>query len=266
MKRIANLLGLIGLAALVCLVAALTSGCGLPITKAGFQQNLAHGLGPFHGRLDALDRKVVALEESTAANFAVVDANFKTLAGGVEQATRRAEAAKNLGETIVQRLGPIGRNAAVASKEATAGRKATEKAVANSAAAHAALDQKVDRRADEVVSAVAGVDRKVDATKTAAETAASRAGAARDAAIDAKVTADLAKVEAQIAGGKADAAGSKADAAGSRAEAASAKTEADTMVEISKARKELADHATEAERARQAILRLLSSIPPPPAP
>lgn len=248
-RRIATLLGLIGLAGLLCLAAALTSGCGTPLTKGGFQRNLAHGLGPFHGRLDALDRKVTALEESTTANFAVANQNFQTLAGGIEQATRRAEAAKNLGEATVKLLGPIGRNATVASKEAAAGRKATEKAAAEAKTAYTVLEHVVDTRADEVIGVIGVVDRKVDMTKTAAETAASRAGAARDAAMDAKAAAELAKAEAMVAGGKA--------------EAAAAKAGADMVVEVSKARKELADHAAEAERARQAILRLLSSVPPP---
>ena len=177
-KKIAMLLGLVGLAGLLCLVAALTSGCGLPVTKGGFDQRLAHGIGPVWGRLDALDRKVVAIEESTAANFAVVDANFQTLAAGVEQATKRAEAAKSLGETTVKLLGPIGRDTATASKEATAGRKAivevgrkVDSAKVEAATAHAALDQKVDRRADEVVGAVADVGRKVDSMKAEATTA-----------------------------------------------------------------------------------------------
>ena len=61
-KRIATLLGFVGLAGLLYLVAALTSGCGLPITKAGFQQNLAHGIGPMYGHFDAQHRETEELQ------------------------------------------------------------------------------------------------------------------------------------------------------------------------------------------------------------
>lgn len=283
-RRIATLLGLIGLGALLCLAAVLTSSCAtvMPPSAKEFRQASSKAIKIAEASLveaQAARRETTELREATAANFAVANENFKILAGGVEQATRRAEAAKNLGETIVKRLGPIGRNAATASKEATAGRKAAEMASQKVVEAQKVLGEKIDASASATGVAVADVGRKVDSAnatlgvvKTTAEIAASRAGAARDEAVKATAAAELAKAEAMIAGGKAEvagtkaeAAGSKAEAAGSRVEAAVAKAGADAVTATSEVRKDLANHAVEAERARQAILRLLSSVPPLPA-
>lgn len=225
----------------------------------------------------AARQDVGALRDSTSANFAVANQNFQTLAAGVEQATKRAEAAKNLGETTVKLLGPIGKNAVAASKEATAGRKAAEAASQKIVEAQKALGEKIDSGIATTGAAVADVGRKVDSAKAAADTSFTvidqkidrRTGEVIGEVRTVGTKVDVAKTAAETAGSKADAAGAKAEAAGSRAEAAAAKAGADTTVEVGKVRKELSDHAVEAERARQDIMRLLGmlggGVPPPAA-
>lgn len=168
----------------ISILALALGGCGFaPISGRGFNQGMAHHLGPVHERLDTQDRKIDELQSQVA----ITTINVETLHGDLATMSAHVERTRDLaistsakvGAIQTQLLPSIYSTAKVAVAKAEAARAEANAAKKAVGATEAALGKKVDDSTTATQKVVVDAEGRVikQVTDSEGRTATAVAGA-----------------------------------------------------------------------------------------